>query len=95
MATSVVLDDRVKELICQVSCCQDEECTSNSELRADLGMDSLDITELTMELEEKLLEDGEIDERVADKWVTVSDVVASMREIMATKPKASAGRKKR
>lgn len=51
----------------------EEECTDNADLRHDLGCDSLDLIELTMELEEKY--GISIPDADADKLTTVGHVI--------------------
>ena len=73
-----LIEKEVIEII-QEFCCFDDEVSLESELAYDLGLDSLDMVKITMELEERLdisLEDEEI-----ANVKTVSDLI----ELIATK----------
>lgn len=60
----------------------DGDITLDSTLVGDLGMDSLDITELAMKLEEHLnLDDDTINDAHVEWWVTVKDVIATVRRV--------------
>ena len=73
-------------------CVPEEELTPKATLAEDIGADSLDIVELTMVIEEQLLGDEPIESEIADKWITVQDVIDSVGELMEAK---EARRKKR
>lgn len=66
----------------------DNDITNSASLRDDLGVDSLDQVELTMNLEE--LYGIEISYEEADEWLTVGDVIATLEK--ATKPKTETAR---
>ena len=65
--------DKVKEIINDTLSCGEDIITMDAVLIDDLGADSLDIVELIMALEEKY--NTEIADEVAEKMVTVKDVV--------------------
>lgn len=50
-----------------------------TELAADLGLDSLDMVELVMDVEERF--DIDISDGDADHWRTVGDVVATVERL--------------
>jgi acyl carrier protein len=53
----------------------EENVTLNASLRDDLGMDSLDIVEFTMGIEEHFRFNSVIPEGVADEWKSIADIV--------------------
>jgi acyl carrier protein len=53
----------------------EENVTPNASLRDDLGMDSLDIVEMTMDLEDALFPGEEIPADVSDEWKTVGEII--------------------
>lgn len=61
----------------------EEKLTPKSDLREDLGMDSLDLAEITMELEEELLDSDPIGEDAAERWRTVEDIQNEMAQLAA------------
>lgn len=65
--------DEVKEIIVEQLGVEDTKVTMEASFIDDLGADSLDIVELIMALEEKY--DTEIADEVAEKMVSVKDVV--------------------
>jgi acyl carrier protein len=71
--TKSSVEDRVKQIIIEQTGVKTEEITLQSHLVNDLGLDSLDSVELVMALEEEF--DIEIDDEVAEKLVTVQQVV--------------------
>ena len=66
-------EDKVKEIIVEQLGVAETAVTMEASFIDDLGADSLDIVELIMALEEKY--DTEIADEVAEKMVTVKDVV--------------------
>ena len=65
--------NEVKEIIVEQLGVEDTKVTMEASFIDDLGADSLDIVELIMALEEKY--DTEIADEVAEKMVSVKDVV--------------------
>ncbi len=65
--------EEVKGIIVEQLGIEGEKVTMEASFIDDLGADSLDIVELVMALEEKY--DTEIADEVAEKMVTVKDVV--------------------
>lgn len=63
----------VEVIINSLGLSSEEVCTDNADLRHDLGCDSLDLIELTMELEEKY--GISIPDADADKLTTVGHVI--------------------
>jgi acyl carrier protein len=81
--TTQTLEDRIKHILIEeigVSVPKDE-ITDNADLREDLGLDSLDIVELTMDIEDMILDDAEVDDEISDEWKTFGDVVNSVSKI--------------
>jgi len=75
------LKEKIKEIVMDILLVDEKELTPRTLLVDDLGMDSLDRVELTMALEEQLLDDTPINERIADEWRTVQDVVDTVTEL--------------
>ena len=65
--------NEVKDIIIEQLGVEEEKVTMEASFIDDLGADSLDIVELIMALEEKY--DTEIADEVAEKMVTVKDLV--------------------
>lgn len=65
--------EEIKGIIVEQLGTEEEKVTMEASFIDDLGADSLDIVELIMALEEKY--DTEIADEVAEKMVTVKDVV--------------------
>ena len=65
--------DKIKELIIDIISCDDDEVSMGTDLKEDLGMDSLDAMELAMAIKEKL--GVEIPEEKLAEVVTVEDIV--------------------
>jgi acyl carrier protein len=79
-ATQAALERETLEALSSVLLCDVDKLTPGAILAEDLGMDSLDRTEIVLMLEENVLEDLAIDEAEADGWKTVADVLATVRE---------------
>lgn len=77
------IQQEILDVMEQTLCCEAKALTPLANLRDDLGMDSLDLVELTMALEEEILEDEPIDEAVAEEWRTVKDVLDTVMELAA------------
>jgi acyl carrier protein len=81
ITTMATLKEKIKEIVMDILLVDEKELTPRTLLVDDLGMDSLDRVELTMALEEQLLDDTPINERIADEWRTVQDVVDTVTEL--------------
>lgn len=57
-----------------------QECDPESTLYADLGIDSLDLVEIVMELEDQI--EAEIPDHVAEGWITVQDVANYIDKVL-------------
>lgn len=72
--TNLPIDERVREIIASQLCLPNEdEVTPGSNIKEDLGADSLDSVEIIMLLEENF--DIQITDDEAEKVVTVADAV--------------------
>ncbi len=67
------IEERVKKIIMEKLEVAEEEVTSESSLRDDMGVDSLEITDIVMELEEVF--DIEISTEDAEKIQTVQEII--------------------
>ena len=74
------LEEKIKEIVMDILVIDEGALTPRDMLVEDLGMDSLDRVELTMALEEQLL-DVSIDEHIANEWRTMQDVVDTVTEL--------------
>ena len=81
VTTMVSMEAQIREIAAEILCVDEEALTPQALLIEDLGMDSLDRVELTMALEERLLDDEPIGEPVAEEWRTVQDVVDTVIEM--------------
>lgn len=80
--TTAPIRERITEIIAAVANRNELEITPGALLSEDLGMDSLDLTELVMEIEEKILDNmRDVDEVEADEWRTVSDVLRTTERL--------------
>ena len=73
-----LIEKEVIEII-QEFCCVDDEILLDTNLADDLGLDSLDMVEITMELEERL------DISLEDEEVADIEIVSDLIELIATK----------
>lgn len=78
------IEHAVKEILGDVLLQDEYQLTPQARLAEDLGMDSLDRVELAMRIEEGLLDDRQMGEDTVEAWVTVQDVVDTVKRI-ATK----------
>jgi acyl carrier protein len=69
----VTKEERVRQIIAELLIVDETEVTPGANLRDDLGADSLDVIELTMEMEEAF--DIEIQDECTEKFLTVKDVL--------------------
>ncbi len=65
--------ERVKEIIVGTVACDEAVVTMEARIKEDIGLDSLDAMELSMELEEAF--GLTIEEEALSKFVTVEDIV--------------------
>lgn len=79
-ATDQALDQHTREIIQAIVNRDESEVTDQANLVEDLGMDSLDVIEIVMELEEQLVGAGSIEDAEADGWKTVADVLTTVRK---------------
>lgn len=77
--------DRVKDIIATEACVDEAEVTPNASLVDDLGMDSLDLVEMAMALEEEFFDAEAISEDEAEKWKTVEDVIVYVERSASSK----------
>lgn len=73
--------EKIRELIVETICCEEEIVVLEANLADDLGMDSLDAVQLNMAIEEALgvqIKDEEIPD-----LKTVADVVARIEAVLA------------
>jgi acyl carrier protein len=75
------IEQQLKEILCEVLNLDEIELTPAALLTEDLGMDSLDRAELTIAIEEQLLNGELMDEATADGWQTVEDVVNTVTRL--------------
>ena len=71
--------EQLKEILVEDMQIKEELIKPEAELINDLGMNSIELSELVLACEEKF--DIEIDEERAKDFLTISDVVAYMEEI--------------
>jgi len=77
------IEDRLRDIVVDALIVDETEVTLNSNLREDLGADSLDLVELGLRIEEEF--DFEVTDEDGDKLVTFQDCVNLVEE--RTKPK--------
>ena len=70
--------EKVKEIIVDTISCDEEQVTLQANLREDIGIDSLDATELSMALEEAY--DITIEAEELQGFVTVQNIVDFITE---------------
>lgn len=70
--------ERLQMVIIDRYCIEAQEINENSNLEEDLGMDSLDVVEFTMELEKEF--DIVISDTEMEEWVTVQDVLNTLEK---------------
>lgn len=75
--------EKVIEMILRFSEKSKEEIREEDDLYNDLGYDSLDTVELTMDIEKEF--GVQIDEEYIDKWMTVKDVLETIKFLMLKK----------
>lgn len=76
--------EAVRKVLREYSGVEDSLISPEAKLIDDLNLDSLDLVEFVMELEEKL--DIEIRNDDADKWITVDDIAKFLDEVNPVKP---------
>jgi len=75
---SVMIFEKVKEIIVDSLNCEEEAITLEADLRADLEADSLDAVELIMSVEEEF--DIEISDEESINMKTVKDIVDYIKQ---------------
>lgn len=78
--------EKVIEMMLRYSEKSKEEIREEDDLYNDLGFDSLDAVELTMDMEKEL--GVQIDEEYTDKWRTVKDVLDTAKFIILKEGKS-------
>lgn len=74
----MTFEDQVRDIVSLLSIHDEEDVTPSADLEHDLGMDSLDRIELSMQLEAKL--GTAIPDDKADEWKTYGDVLRDAKE---------------
>ncbi|MCI5538720.1 MAG: acyl carrier protein [Oscillospiraceae bacterium] len=70
--------ERLKKLICQYADIAPEEITGETNIRSDLGLNSLELVNLAVAIEDEF--DVEIPDRAVAGIETVDDVIALLKE---------------
>lgn len=70
--------ERLKKLICQYANIKPEEITGETNIRSDLGLNSLELVNLAVAIEDEF--DVEIPDRAVAGIETVDDVIALLKE---------------
>ena len=65
--------DKVKAIIADILSCDEETVTLKANLKEDLGMDSLDAMEVSLQLEDAF--DLKVEEEALQSFLTVEDIV--------------------
>ncbi len=73
--------EKLKEILVEEMQIEEGKIKLEAELKDDLGMNSIELSELVLICEEKF--SVEIDEEIAKNFVTVKDVVDYMEELTA------------
>lgn len=68
------VDEQAKEIIMHQALADEKEVTPDATLRDDLGMDSLDLVEMVMALEEQF-DIAQVPDETAEKFKTVQEVI--------------------
>jgi len=74
----MTIEQRLKKVISEQSGVEEKEITPNSNFTKDLGMDSLDLVEVVMSLEQEFK--LEIDDESAEKLKTVQDALDYLKD---------------
>ena len=75
--------EKIKSVIAEQAEVKPEEVTEKAKFINDLGLDSLDMVELVMELEEKC--GVEIPDKDAEKLTTVGEAISYVEKRLSTK----------
>lgn len=78
------ITQRVKEIVADKVNSTYEEIDAKKDLRNDLGMESLDIIELVLDLQRELK--IFIPDQMCEKWKTVQDAIDTINELKQEKP---------
>ncbi len=71
--------DRVRDIICKQLELEESDVTMETNVRDDLGADSLDLVDLAMSLEDEF--EVEVPDSVLEKFETVADIVKFIEEL--------------
>lgn len=80
MTTEKPIFPRVKQVLVAELGVPEEKVTEEAEVEAHLGADSLGVVEIILGLEEEF--QVEIDDRTAEEWTTVGDIVRGLAKIL-------------
>ena len=69
---------RIREIIADIMFVQEDAVTGNTDLRRDLGADSLDIMDITLKLE--MMFDVDVEDEEIKRLATVNSIVALITE---------------
>jgi acyl carrier protein len=72
--------ENLRKIICEKLNCDEDEVTMDTAFVDDLGVDSLDLVEIIMAIEEEF--NIEIDNNEAEKIVTVADAVDQIKNAL-------------
>ena len=70
--------EKVKTIIADILSCDEEKITLKASLKEDLGMDSLDAMEVSLQLEDAF--DLKVEEEALQNFVTVEDIVKYLED---------------
>lgn len=79
--TQISVEDKIKQIICDVLIVDLNEVTDGARIQEDLGADSIDCVEIAMALEEEF--GIEIDDAAIAKVETVDDAIELVEKKMA------------
>ena len=71
--------EQVREIICKQLELEESDVTMETNIRDDLGADSLDLVDLAISLEDEF--DTEVPDNVLEKFETVGDIVRYIEEL--------------
>lgn len=78
------ITQRVKEIVADKVNSTYEEIDVRRDLRNDLGMESLDVIELVLDLQKEY--NLHIPDQMCEKWKTVQDAIDTINELKQEKP---------
>ncbi len=71
--------EQVREIICKQLELEESDVTMETNIKDDLGADSLDLVDLAISLEDEF--DTEVPDNVLEKFETVGDIVRYIEEL--------------